>query len=189
MSSWSIFSLDAEDATIFELHAEMSGEQGTQDRPRYVGVARPLEDNELRLFVYEVIHSDDIYTHSPTMSFSRTSFVLDIFPRFNSGRGDLAAFPVGDHFIRGDANADGAVDISDGVFTLGWLFLGTDEPSCLDAADMNDSGGFQPDISDAVYLLNWLFLGTAAPPSPGPVECGADITVDELDCVLFGLCS
>jgi Big-like domain-containing protein/Calx-beta domain-containing protein len=33
-------------------------------------------------------------------------------------------------FIRGDSNCDGTVDISDGVFTLSFLYLGGDPPCC-----------------------------------------------------------
>ena len=87
-------------------------------------------------------------------------------------------------FLRGDANGDGVVDISDAAFTLAWLFLGGPEPPCVDAADSNDSGGFQPDVSDSVYLLNWLFLGGTPLPAPGTLECGSDPTEDDLDCVL-----
>jgi hypothetical protein len=85
-------------------------------------------------------------------------------------------------FRRGDANADGATDIADGIFALGHLFLGGAEPSCLDAADTDDSGAL--DISDAVLVFNFLFLG--GPPPAEPFEdCGADSTDDELDCTAF----
>jgi hypothetical protein len=84
-------------------------------------------------------------------------------------------------FRRGDSNADGTPDISDGVFTLNFLFLGGSAPVCFDAADTNDDG--RVDLSDAAALFNYLFLGGAAPPAPGPEECGDDPTDDELgDC-------
>ncbi|MCZ6794118.1 MAG: hypothetical protein O7J95_10960 [Planctomycetota bacterium] len=82
-------------------------------------------------------------------------------------------------FLRGDAAADGAVDITDAVFTLNHLFLGGRAPDCQDAADADDNGDL--DITDAVYTLSWLFLGGAAPPAPGPAECGGDPTADELE--------
>jgi hypothetical protein len=37
-------------------------------------------------------------------------------------------------------------------------------------------------LSDAAALFNYLFLGGAAPPAPGPEECGDDPTDDDLDC-------
>ena len=33
-------------------------------------------------------------------------------------------------FVRGDANADGTHNITDGVFTLAWLFSGGNPPPC-----------------------------------------------------------
>jgi hypothetical protein len=91
----------------------------------------------------------------------------------------------GTEFRRGDANADGKVDISDGVFILGYLFLGGSPPQCLDAADADDSGEIV--ITDAIYVLNHLFVGGLAPPPPYP-ECGEDPTEDGVDCAAFAPC-
>ena len=79
-----------------------------------------------------------------------------------------------------DANRDGAVDISDAVTIISFLFLAGDTPACLDAVDANDSGII--DLSDAIYLLGALFLGQPAPPEPFPEE-GQDPTQDGLDCL------
>jgi hypothetical protein len=83
-------------------------------------------------------------------------------------------------FLRGNSNGDVAVDISDAVYTLAFLFLGGPSPSCRDAADANDDGAI--DISDAVYTLAFLFLGGPAPPPPGPTVPGPDPTEDALPC-------
>src|SRR5262249_46222175 len=83
-------------------------------------------------------------------------------------------------FIRGDANFDGTVNISDAIFTLSFLFLGGFSPLCDDAADADDSGRL--DISDAVRILNTLFLGTSSLPPPYPEE-GEDGTTDSLRCL------
>ncbi|MBI4603319.1 MAG: right-handed parallel beta-helix repeat-containing protein [Planctomycetes bacterium] len=82
-------------------------------------------------------------------------------------------------FRRGDSNADGKRDISDGVFVLLFLFSGGAAPACFKAADADDSGRL--DISDGIFLLSFLFLGTAAPPAPGGA-CGGDPTPDGLVC-------
>jgi hypothetical protein len=74
-------------------------------------------------------------------------------------------------FRRGDANADGGVDISDSIFILNWLFMGSQVPSCLDAADSNGDG--QQDLSDAVRLILFLFQGGIEPPWPGTSACAA----------------
>jgi hypothetical protein len=72
----------------------------------------------------------------------------------------------GPEFLRGDANSDCRVDITDGIYILSWLFTGGKKPTCLDAADTNDTGVI--DISDGIFVLGYLFLGSAAPPAPGP---------------------
>lgn len=73
-------------------------------------------------------------------------------------------------FRRGDANSDGAVDVSDAVRMLMWLFQGGSAPTCLDTADANDDES--TDIADPVYVLSYLVLGGPPPPSPGPDRCG-----------------
>jgi hypothetical protein len=84
-------------------------------------------------------------------------------------------------FVRGDANADGQIDITDAVFTLMFMFLGGRRPPCMDAADANDSGGL--DISDGIFVLSYLFAGAGGLPPPYP-HCGPDPTDDLLvDCV------
>jgi hypothetical protein len=86
---------------------------------------------------------------------------------------DIAAF------IRGDANDDGVVDISDPQATLNYLFLGGASPDCLDAADANDDGRL--DVADPVATLNFLFQGAGSLPPPAGSP-GPDETPDDLDC-------
>ena len=86
----------------------------------------------------------------------------------------------GDFFIRGDANQDGKVDVSDAVFTLGYLFLGTEDPFCMDAMDSNDDG--KVDLSDAVTILGFKFLGNPTAILPPYPDAGTDPTGDSLDC-------
>ena len=82
-------------------------------------------------------------------------------------------------FIRGDANRDNRVDISDPVFLLTALFLDGPYPVCWDAADANDDGFL--DLSDAIKSLQVLFTGhTMPPPYPDP---GSDPSADHLPCV------
>ncbi|MEM7233829.1 MAG: DUF1800 family protein, partial [Planctomycetota bacterium] len=86
-------------------------------------------------------------------------------------------------FIRGDANVDQKIDLSDAVGTFGYLFLGG-ELECLDAADSDDSGLL--DISDGIFVLTHVFLG--GPPPPPPSDCGVDPTPDGLLCEYFDAC-
>jgi hypothetical protein len=88
--------------------------------------------------------------------------------------------PTAVPFIRGDANFDGRINISDPVFTLAFLFTGGGSPYCADAADADDSGGHN--ITDAIATLNHLFLGAEPLPAPYPRE-GEDPTADGLGCL------
>lgn len=96
-----------------------------------------------------------------------------------------SAMPI--NFVRGDANADGGIDISDAITILSILFTpGTPAPVCTDSADVNDDGAF--DIGDAISLLSSLFVfGSPSPPVPNP-GCGPDPTADSLDCMAFPPC-
>jgi hypothetical protein len=99
-----------------------------------------------------------------------TNGFRDVFRRFA---------PLLNNFKRGDANQDGAVNISDSIFMLSALFQGGPQPGCTDAADAQDDGLF--DVSDPVFLNNHLFSGGPAPPAPFP-GCGTDPTPDSLTC-------
>ena len=89
------------------------------------------------------------------------------------------------HFRRGDVNADGQLTLTDPVVLLEHLFRSGDLP-CRDAGDWNDDGKL--DLGDAVNALSFLFLGgVPAPEKPGEA-CGADYTLDELDCAEFPVC-
>jgi hypothetical protein len=105
--------------------------------------------------------------------------------------GDMGAYELGDcpgpqlPFLRGDANSDGATDLSDAVSVLDHLFLGEDNVPCLEAGDSNDDGAF--DVSDAVYILSFLFLG-GKPIGPPVGTCGVDPTGHSLPCDSFPAC-
>jgi hypothetical protein len=79
-------------------------------------------------------------------------------------------------FIRGDANRDAAVDISDALFILLYLFQGPVESTCRDALDADDRQAIE--ITDAIYLLSFLFQGGPSPPAPYPAP-GLDPTADD----------
>jgi len=89
-------------------------------------------------------------------------------------------------FVRGDSNSSGVVDLTDGVNTLNFLFLGGPPPACVDSADADDSGALA--ITDAVLTFGYLFLGDRppAPPTPGATvysseDCGVDPQVETPD--------
>ncbi|MEM7233624.1 MAG: alkaline phosphatase family protein [Planctomycetota bacterium] len=91
----------------------------------------------------------------------------------------------GRSFVRGDANADGEVNLSDSVMILQYLFVGGLRIRCPDAADTTDAGVLT--ITSGIYLLRYLFLGGPAPTDPFGV-CGSDPTEDSLSCGGFPPC-
>jgi hypothetical protein len=72
------------------------------------------------------------------------------------------------NWIPFDVNGDGAVDVTDPISLLNYLFGGGPLPPCLAATDFNGDGAY--DISDAVGALSFLFLG-GGPPFPGGIDC------------------
>lgn len=89
-------------------------------------------------------------------------------------------------FVRGDANADGPVNLSDAITILGHLFLGDpEELACEQGADVDDSGKLE--LTDAVRILGFLFLG-AEPPAPPFPGCGLGEREGGLPCASYAPC-
>ena len=89
-------------------------------------------------------------------------------------------------FRRGDANADGDMNLTDAAVILGALFGGqADAVTCEKSADSNDNGALE--ISDGIHLLAHLFQAGPAPAEPFGA-CGVDPTADSLTCVSHEAC-
>ena len=91
-------------------------------------------------------------------------------------------------FVRGDANIDERIDISDPISILNFLFGGRDRPhDCRNAMDADDDGDVS--ITDAIRVLVHLFQGADPLPAPYP-DCGLDPAPPEdpqnLGCLEFG---
>lgn len=65
------------------------------------------------------------------------------------------------HYVKGDADGSGAVDVSDVVFLVAFIFSGGPAPDPYAQGDADCSGTI--DISDAVYLIAHIFTGGPAP--------------------------
>lgn len=63
--------------------------------------------------------------------------------------------------VNGDAGD--AVDLSDLIYAVNYLFLGGPVPPCAGEANTNGDVGCSVDLSDLIYLVNYLFLGGPAP--------------------------
>ena len=86
-------------------------------------------------------------------------------------------------FLRGDANADGTVDLADAVTIVYAVVpsLGGPPIVCREAGDA-DAGG-EVNLADAVRLIDYQFRGGLAPPGAFPsCEFGDDATDRDCDC-------
>jgi energy-coupling factor transporter ATP-binding protein EcfA2 len=82
-------------------------------------------------------------------------------------------------FIRGDATADGAVNLVDVLAILDHIFSRGVRLPCLKAADANDDG--RRNLLDPIVIVAHLF--GRGEPLPGPFpECGSDVGTDGLNC-------
>ena len=83
-------------------------------------------------------------------------------------------------FLRGDANHDDSINITDPLATLEFLFRGGAALPCDDAADSNDDG--EIGLTDPVITLQHLFLGGGLLKAPGTAYAWFDPTPDTLGC-------
>jgi hypothetical protein len=109
------------------------------------------------------------------LTFQGSGRMLSVRPTLIPGR--IAIVDDITFFLRGDANGDQAVDVSDAIYTLDHLFLGGRSPRCPDAEDADDNGRLE--LTDAVVILGQLFLSDARIAEPYPAA-GRDGVFDNL---------
>ncbi len=127
----------------------------------------------------ELVFSFQVKALFPIRAAPVASTVYDYYKPEDRGLDVGTSLTVGAaQFLRGDANRDQVLDISDAVKTLAYLFTRA-EATCLDAMDANDDG--KVNIADPIRLLSHLFASTGPlpPPAGGP---GEDPTADALGC-------
>lgn len=73
---------------------------------------------------------------------------------------------VAEPYVCGDADGSQAVNISDAVYLINYIFSGGPAPTPLLSGDADCSAALN--ISDAVYLINYIFSGGPAPCSNCP---------------------
>ncbi len=91
-------------------------------------------------------------------------FTVSVLDSDTPAKGDTLAVAVTINdppFVKGDANGDDQVSISDAVFLIQYIFAGGTAPIPIAAGDADCSGAVN--ISDAVYLINYIFAGGPAP--------------------------
>lgn len=150
-------------------------------------VLPPGENHILTNLLFTVAEegTEEVITSIELVNDREFSPILNIFTVNNQSRlppldgASVTIYPADHHerlFIRGDVNFTGNVDITDAIYLLGFLFIGYDDPECLDPADTLDDGRIN--ISSPIYLLNFLFTGGPAPRVPYPTP-GLDPTPDD----------
>jgi len=93
--------------------------------------------------------------------------------------------PAARPFMRGDASADGVLDVGDAVTVLMHLFASGRAPACAKTADADEDGRLT--LGDPILELNYLFANGR--PLPPPLQtCGLDPTADRLPCEAFPAC-
>jgi len=65
-------------------------------------------------------------------------------------------------FLRGDANGDGEINVTDAVYLINYLFISGPAPQPWQAGDVNCDDVVN--INDIVYLINYLFVPGSPPP-------------------------
>lgn len=80
-------------------------------------------------------------------------------------------------FQAGDCNQDSMFDMADGIFLIGFFFVGGPESSCPASCDTDANGNLE--IDDAIATFNFLFAGGPPPVGPFP-DCGNrdGVTID-----------
>jgi hypothetical protein len=101
-------------------------------------------------------------------------------PNTNGGYQEMGFDIDSGTFIRGDADGDMMVDVSDTIYTFEYLFMNAFmDPLCLAALDANDDE--ELDISDPLYILVNRFMGGPRP-NPPFEEPGLDPEGTALPC-------
>ncbi len=171
--------------------SEVNGETLWQWRPKSEPLTSNIVATASHVFAASATatYAIDRATHTSAWSFAQggTLALSKEGLLLITGGATLTAIEVqraGTRFMRGDANADGRVDVADGVGVVYYLFAGL-PCTCVSALDANDDGAV--DSSDAVYVLYYLFVKGPPPPAPF-LSCGRDPTRDALGCESYAPC-
>jgi uncharacterized repeat protein (TIGR01451 family) len=165
--SWTVSPAPAEGSVAHDLFLWKAGEPEPA-RAQVRGLLRSRFDAGFALDAGTVYHWKVAVSHSGCTT-----------------EGPVRTFTTRREFRRGRVNDDPEENLTDAIFILNFLFVGTAEPPCRKSADLDDNGTV--DLTDAIRLLNYLFIGGPAPDEPH-AECGVDTTEDDLACEEFTAC-
>ena len=92
--------------------------------------------------------------------------------------GGFTYVEAGVRFVRGDCDSDGELNITDGIAVLGFLFLGGNEPPCLEACNPDDGPELNilgRDRDPELPVPRRLGPGATLPGLRGRLDRGADL--------------
>jgi len=78
--------------------------------------------------------------------------------------GTISSGCCNDDGIRGDADDDGSLNITDAVFLVDFIFFSGPPPPCFEEGDVNGDAAIS--VADAVHLVQYIFFG-----GPPPADC------------------
>jgi hypothetical protein len=111
------------------------------------------------------IHNDLVKnTHTDTLDIGRYEWKVKAKDNWGAGTWSKQTWHF-IYFIRGDADGDGVINVTDVVHLINYKFLDPPGPAPQPwaAGDVNCDGAIN--ITDVIYLINYLFL---TPPGPPP---------------------
>ncbi len=127
--------------------------------PNPQGTAYPLsEDREIDALVISIDRASGSFEGGSPAALAEVEVIAKV--------ADGSAPPF--LYLRGDANCDGGLNITDSTRILEVLFRGG-ESCCEAAADVNDDR--RVNLSDSMFLLTYLFRRGSPPAEPFP-QCG-----------------
>ncbi len=172
-----------------EYHVAVVWNDDTHTVKLYLNGRLVAEDKEVHFALSDLLDNNNWLGRSqwndPLLSGSYNEFRIydvaltppEILGTYEAGPDAVFGGGGEERFMRGDSNADGAVNIADAISILGFLFGGEEAPVCMDSADANDDGAVN--IADAIRTLGYLFGGEEELPAPFGA-CGTDPTDDTL---------
>jgi hypothetical protein len=163
------------------------GTFGPGDEARNLGMCNVVPGSPEQSYLFQKLFPGPrIGVRMPNDLPPLTAAQIDLVRRWISEGALRDPPPAARPFVRGDADDNGRLNMTDAILVFGYLFLGGRTPTCLDAADADDDG--RATVNDGILSLHYLFLGSRSPSQPFPA-CGEDPSADELSCEAFAGCA
>ena len=129
-------------------------------------------DQEWHLLAIELIGDDLRFFRDGELIFDYSNPALSQMPRSGHIRLSNTYLPccfddilmtsiAAETYVCGDANGDAAVNVSDAVYIINYVFVGGNPPDPYLAGDANCD--LTVNVSDAVWIINYVFIGGNIP--------------------------